>query len=41
LSSKGKLLKLVIPNQHAFSSLYRKMMPNILFMNGLEQKLKH
>jgi uncharacterized LabA/DUF88 family protein len=41
LSKNQKLMKLMIPNKHKFSSLYRKMMDNIVFMNGLRQKLAY
>ena len=35
-----KLLKLMIPNQRSFSSLYRKIeAPHVVFMNNLEQKI--
>ena len=40
LKSK-KLGKLMIPNRHKFSSLFRKMMPNIVFMNDLRAKLAY
>ena len=36
-----KLLKLMVPNKQKFSSLYRKMMGNIVFMNGLRHKLAY
>ena len=36
-----KLLKLMIPNKEKFSSLFRKMMPHIVFMNNLRRKLEH
>jgi len=41
LIKKNKLLKLMIPNQHSFSSLLRKLMPHIIFMNNLRGKLEH
>lgn len=41
LAKNGKLLKLLIPNMNKFSSLYRKMMPHIGFMNNLRDKLEH
>ncbi|MBE0432996.1 NYN domain-containing protein [candidate division WOR-3 bacterium] len=41
LSKNGKLLKLMIPNRKKFSSLYRKMMDNIVFMNDLRRKLAY
>ncbi len=39
LRSQGKLLKLMVPNQRKFSSLYRKVMSDIVFMNNLKEKL--
>ncbi len=36
---QDKLAKLVIPDQRKFSSLYRKMMPHITFLNNAQQKL--
>lgn len=41
LVKNDKLLKLMIPNMNKFSSLYRKMMPHIAFMNNLKSKLEH
>ena len=41
LYKNKKLLKLMIPNKHKFSSLYRKMMDNIVFMNNLKNKLAY
>ena len=41
LRKKKKLLKLIIPNRHKFSSLYRKLMKDIVFMNDLKDKLKY
>jgi len=41
LIKHNKLLKLMIPNRTAFSSLFRKLMPHIVFMNGLQYKLEH
>jgi len=41
LAKNNKLLKLMIPNRNKFSSLYRKMMPDIVFMNNLKGKLEH
>jgi uncharacterized LabA/DUF88 family protein len=41
LSKNKKLLKLMIPNKRKFSSLYRKMMDNIVFMNNLKSKLAY
>lgn len=39
LLEKEKLLKLMIPNRNKYSSLFRKMMPHIVFMNNLKRKL--
>lgn len=41
LTKKNKLLKLMIPDKNSFSSLYRKMMPHIVFMNNLRNKLQY
>jgi uncharacterized LabA/DUF88 family protein len=41
LSKNRKLLKLMIPNKYKFSSLYRKMMDKIVFMNNLRRKLAY
>ena len=41
LVKKDKLLKLMVPNRNKFSSLLRKMMPHIMFMNDLRGKLEH
>jgi len=41
LEKNDKLLKLLVPNMAKFSSLYRKMMPHIAFMNNLRDKLEH
>ena len=41
LVKKNKLLKLMVPNRNKFSSLLRKMMPHIMFMNDLRGKLEH
>ena len=41
LKNQNKLLKLVIPNQHDFSSLLRKFSSHMLFMNGLKNKLEY
>ena len=41
LAKNGKLLKLLVPNMKKFSSLYRKMMAHIVFMNNLRNKLEH
>jgi len=41
LVRNDKLLKLMIPNKNKFSSLFRKMMPRIVFMNNLRGKLEY
>jgi len=41
LVKKDKLLKLMVPNRNKFSSLFRRMMPHIMFMNDLRGKLEH
>jgi len=41
LNKQNKLLKLMIPNRHNYSSLLRKFMPNIVFMNNLKEKLEY
>jgi len=41
LIKKNKLLKLMIPNRQDYSSLFRKMMPHIVFMNDLRGKLAY
>jgi uncharacterized LabA/DUF88 family protein len=41
LIKHNKLLKLMIPNRVAFSSLFRKLMSHIVFMNDLQHKLEH
>ena len=41
LRKNNKLLKLVVPNKYAFSSLFRKIMPHIAFMNDLRGKLEY
>jgi uncharacterized LabA/DUF88 family protein len=40
LISNNKLLKLLVPNRLKYSSLFRKLMPNIHFMNNLRGKLE-
>ena len=40
LLKNRKLLKLMVPNKHSFSSLFRKMMAHIVFMNSLRGKLE-
>jgi uncharacterized LabA/DUF88 family protein len=41
LIEKNKLLNLMIPNKLQFSSLFRKMMPHIVFMNNLRGLLEY
>lgn len=41
LRKKNKLLKLLIPNKNKYSSLLRKFMPSIVFMNDLKGKLEY
>ncbi|MFH1855919.1 MAG: NYN domain-containing protein [Candidatus Omnitrophota bacterium] len=41
LARENKLLKIVIPNRRDFSSLLRKFVPQMLFMNGLKDKLEY
>ena len=41
LRKKDKLLKLMIPNKERFSSLFRPLMPHIIFMNNLKKRLEY
>jgi uncharacterized LabA/DUF88 family protein len=41
LAKNQKLLKLMIPDRKRYSSLFRKLMKSIVFMNNLREKLKH
>jgi len=41
LVKRDKLLKLMIPDKGKYSSLLRKLMPHIVFMNNLKDKLEH
>jgi len=41
LIKKNKLIKLMIPDKNHFSSLFRKLMPHIVFMNNLKDKLAY
>ncbi len=41
LMKKDKLLKLMIPDQNKYSSLLRKFIPSIAFMNNLRTKLEY
>ena len=41
LMRHNKLERLLIPDCRRFSSLYRKLMPHMHFMNGLQGKLAY
>ena len=41
LIKMGKLLKLMIPDRNRFSSLFRRMMPHIIFMNNMREMLEY
>lgn len=41
LKKNDKLLKLMIPNRSRYSSLFRKLMSHIVFMNELRGKMEH
>lgn len=41
LIQRDKLLKLMVPDRNEFSSLFRKLMPQIVFMNNLNTKLEY
>ena len=41
LLRQDKFERLLIPDRNRFSSLYRKRMQHIHFLNGLEEKLAH
>lgn len=41
LVKKNKLLYLMVPNMDKYSSLFRKLRPNIVFINGLRGKLEY
>lgn len=41
LLKQDKLLHLMIPDINKYSSLFRKLRPSLVFMNGLSNKLKH
>jgi len=40
LIKQNKLLKLMAPDRYKFSSLFRKLMSHIVFMNDLKIKLQ-
>lgn len=41
LDKQGKLLRLIVPDQNKFSSLFRTFMPKIVFLNQLQAKLEY
>ena len=41
LKRKNKLLKMMVPDKNKYSSLLRKFMPEIVFMNDLRNKLEY
>lgn len=41
LIKNDKLLYLMIPNMYKYSSLFRKLRPQMVFLNGLKHKLEH
>jgi len=41
LIKNNKLSKLMIPDKNKFSSLFKKLMPHIVFMNNLKDKLEY
>jgi uncharacterized LabA/DUF88 family protein len=41
LIKNDKLLKLMVPNKNSFSSLFRRLMPHMAFMNDLRNKLEY
>lgn len=41
LRKRDKLLRLMIPNKDSFSSLFRRLMPHIVFMNNLRKMLEY
>jgi uncharacterized LabA/DUF88 family protein len=41
LRKQNKLLKLMIPNKHKYSSLFSKLMEYVVFMNDLRGKLEY
>ena len=41
LLNQNRLLKLMIPDKNSFSSLFRKLMPHIVFMNDLKGKIEY
>lgn len=41
LKKRNKLLKLIIPDRHNYSSLLRKFSSDMVFMNGMKGKLEY
>ena len=41
LRKKDRLLKLMVPDKESFSSLFRRLMPHIIFMNNLRKRLEY
>jgi uncharacterized LabA/DUF88 family protein len=41
LTKQEKLLKLMVPNEDSYSSLFRKFSPFMVFMNNLKTKLEY
>jgi uncharacterized LabA/DUF88 family protein len=41
LIKNDKLLKLMVPNKNSFSSLFRRLMSHMAFMNDLKSKLEY
>ena len=41
LKKQGKLRKLIVPNRYKYSSLLRKLAPDMVFMNDLKGKLEY
>ena len=41
LNKKDKLLRLIVPNRHKFSSLLRKFAPHMAFMDNLKDRLRY
>jgi hypothetical protein len=41
LNKQNKLLKLMVPDRYHYSSLLRRFMSNIVFMNNLREKLNY
>jgi uncharacterized LabA/DUF88 family protein len=41
LQNNEKLLKLMVPDKNRFSSLFRRVIPHIIFMNNLRNLLEY